>query len=140
MSYDGLKKHSGRTYSGMAVGGRHLWAYPDGRWDETKTAPDRWRFTFESTKRRLREAPSGSGCREGTEFHWYILADQRVRKVDKDIYSTMMEGLKFKVGHKRPHWRMMSYEYPDSVPYREQVARILQNALEGLERDRALRP
>jgi hypothetical protein len=67
-----------------------------------------------------------------TEFHWYILADQRVRKVDKDSYSTLMRGLKFKVGHRRPHWRLMSYEYPDSVSYREQVAGILRRALNEL--------
>jgi len=133
MTYDDVKVHRGRKYSGMAVGGRHLWEYPGGRWEERKTAPDRWEFTFISTKRRQEEAPEGSGCPEGTEFHWYILADQRVRKVDKDSYRTMMEGLKFKLGHRRPHWRMMSYEYPDGPAYKERVAEVLRGALEELD-------
>ena len=140
MTYDDVKVHDGQRYMGMAVGGTHEWDYPDGRWDEEKVAPDRWHFDFSSTKRRRTGAPENSGCPVDTEYHWYIIADQRVRKVDKDSYETLMSGLKFKVGHKRPHWRMMSYEYPDSVPYREQVKRILRRALEELEAPAGLSP
>jgi hypothetical protein len=132
MTYDDIKEHNGRKYSGMAVGGRHNWDYPDGRWEEEKVAPERWRFSFTSIKRRNEPAPEGSGCPVNTEFHWYILADQRVRKIDADCYQTLMNGLKFKVGHRRPHWRRMSYGYADNEPYRERVAGILRNTLEEM--------
>jgi hypothetical protein len=133
MGYDDLKVHDGRKYSGMPVGGRHDWDYPDGRWEEEKTGPDRWSFTFSSTKRRRAGAPEGSGCPVGTQFHWYILADQRVRKVDKDSYETYMRGLKYKVGHRRPHWRRMSYEYPDSVGYMSIIKNHLQGVIDELD-------
>ena len=40
--------------------------------------------------------------------------------------------------HKRPFWRAMSYEYPDNMPYREQVRKILKDALEELEERKEL--
>ena len=133
MSYDQMKVHEGRKYSGMAVGGRHLWDYPQGRWSEEKLGPEKWRFTFSSLKRRHIPAPAGSGCARDTWYHWYLLADQRVRKVDKDCYETFMSGLKFKVGHQRPHWRKMSYEYPEQEGYTERIEGILRSALAELE-------
>lgn len=41
-----------------------------------------------------------SGIPVGTEYHWYILAQQSVRKLDANKYSTSMTGLKYKLGHK----------------------------------------
>lgn len=132
MAYDDLKEFQGRPYSGMSVGGEHEWIYPNGRWRERKVAPDRWEFTFSSRKERERRAPEGSGVPTGTQFHWYLLAHQRVRKIDKDSYTTFMEGLKCKVAHKRPHWRKWSDEYPDQVPERERLIRILEEELASL--------
>lgn len=132
MGYDDLKEFEGRGYTGMAVGGQHSWIYPQGRWRERKVAPDRWEFTFESMKERERSAPPGSGAPPGTQYHWYILAHQRVRKVDEDSYSTFMEGVKYKIAHKRPHWRMWSCEYPDQPSERERVIAILEETLAGL--------
>ncbi|HEY7317496.1 MAG TPA: hypothetical protein VIE89_07970, partial [Candidatus Binatia bacterium] len=37
----------------------------------------------------------------GTEYHWYILAHQNVRKLDANTYTTAMTGLKYKLAHKR---------------------------------------
>jgi len=37
----------------------------------------------------------------GTEYNWYILAHQNVRKLDANNYSTSMTGLKYKLAHKR---------------------------------------
>jgi hypothetical protein len=37
----------------------------------------------------------------GTEYHWYIVAHQNVRKMDANTYTTAMTGVKFKVAHKR---------------------------------------
>jgi hypothetical protein len=132
VAYDDLKQHEGRLYSGMAVGGRHVWEYTGGLWDERKAAPDRWDFTFSSVKRRTRSAPEGSGVPPGSQYHWYILAHQKVRKLDADAYETFMEGVKYKVAHKRPHWRNWSSEYPDNEPERSVVARILEGELAKL--------
>jgi hypothetical protein len=132
MAYNDLKDFSGQRYTGMSVGGEHAWLYPNGRWRERKVAPDRWEFTFSSLKERERSAPEGSGVPTGTQFHWYLLAHQRVRKIDKDSYTTFMEGLKYKVAHKRPHWRKWSDEYPDQRPERERVMEILERELAAL--------
>lgn len=132
MGYDDLKEHGGRTYTGMAVGGEHAWVYPHGLWRERKVAPDRWEFTFSSLKERERSAPVGSGAPPGTQYHWYLLAHQRVRKVDQDAYSTFMEGVKHKVAHKRPHWHRWSSEYRDQPSARERVVAILEATLARL--------
>jgi len=90
MSFNDLKSFNGMKYSGMSVGGAHHWNYPDGVWDETKVAPDRWQFKFTSHKRRTVLAPVGSGVPINTAYHWYVIADQRVVKIDKDTYETVM--------------------------------------------------
>ncbi|RLF74214.1 MAG: hypothetical protein DRN42_04850 [Thermoplasmata archaeon] len=133
MSYDEIKEFRGRKYSGMRIGAVHRWSYPDGRWWERKITPNRWEFTFTSTKERLRHAPEGSGAKPGTEYHWLIIADQRVRKLDEDRYSTVMFGRKFKVGHKRPTWRGFSYIYPEQPSYKELVISYLREVIEELE-------
>ncbi|HYS71321.1 MAG TPA: hypothetical protein VEM95_02765 [Thermoplasmata archaeon] len=129
MGYDDVKEFRGRAYTGMPVGGEHSWIYPDARWKERKVAPDRWEFTLESIKRREQHAPDGSGAPVGTEYHWYILAHQRVRKVDADTYTTFMEGVKHKVAHRRPNWRRWSTEIPGRRTERETVVGILEAAL-----------
>lgn len=127
--YDDLKEHEGRTYTGMPVGGTHEWRYPGGRWRERKVAPDEWEVLFSSLKERTTPAPPGSGARPGTRYHWYLLCHQRVEKLDTDRYSTLMEGTKWKVGHKRPHWTRWSHEYPDQASAAETVVRILEETL-----------
>lgn len=131
--YDALKDHEGRAYTGMPVGGTHEWRYPDGRWRERKVSPDEWEVLFSSLKRRATPAPSGSGAKPGTRYHWYVLAHQRVEKLDKDRYSTLMEGAKWKVGHKRPHWARWSHEYDDQPSARQRVIRILEETLARLK-------
>jgi len=132
VAYDDPKESGGKIYTGMAVGGRHAWMYPDGLWQERKVTPDRWVFTFSSLKKRTRGAPEGSGVPVGTGFHWFILAHQRVRKKDKDTYETFMEGVKYKVAHRRPHWRGWSTDYPDHEPERKILIRILEEELAAL--------
>lgn len=132
MAYDDLKEFAGQPYTGMSVGGQHTWVYPKGLWRERKTAPDTWEFTFSSIKQRERSAPVGSGVPLQTQYHWYILADQRVRKIDEDSYSTFMTGVKYKVAHKRPHWRKWSSEYPDQPSAIEKVVSILESTLAQL--------
>lgn len=133
-NYDTLKKFNGRLYTGMVIGGTHDWLYPDGRWKETKISPDKWEFSFESLKRRTHESRDNTGAAEGTIFHWYILADQKATKLDKDSYSTSMNGIKFKIGHKRPYWREFSYNYIDQISYEERVTQALKETLETLKK------
>jgi len=74
--YNALKSFNGQVYSGMAVGGSHTWNYDQGIWKETKAEPDLWKIDYETTKRRAKKAPRGSGAPVGTEYHWLIVAHQ----------------------------------------------------------------
>ena len=99
--YDDVKEFEGRKYTGMRVGGKHSWYYGEGEWEETKVAPDKWQFAYAVKKRRKWDAPEGSGAPTGTEYHWYILAHQNVRKLNANEYATSMTGVKFKLAHRR---------------------------------------
>jgi len=100
-TYNEFKVFEGKKYTGIRVGGRHKWYYEKGEWNEKKVTPDRWEFSYAVPKRRAGHAPRGSGVPVGTEYHWYILAHQNVRKLDENTYSTAMTGLKYKLAHKR---------------------------------------
>lgn len=100
-SYNQFKVYQGRQYTGMAVGRSHKWYYDQGIWLDKKITPEKWLINFEVTKRRAGKAPEGSGVPVGTEYHWYILAHQMVKKLDANSYSTALNGLKFKLAHKR---------------------------------------
>jgi hypothetical protein len=100
-SYNKLKEFEGKKYTGMKIGRTHKWYYDKGEWKEKKLTPDKWQFSYNVTKRRAGYAPEGSGVPVGTEYHWYILANQNVKKLDANNYTTSMIGLKYKLGHKR---------------------------------------
>lgn len=100
-SYNKFKEYEGKQYTGMKVGRSHKWYYDEGEWKEKKVAPDRWEFTYGVTKRRAGKAPEGSGVPVGTEYHWYMLAHQVVRKLNANDYTTTMSGIKYKLAHKR---------------------------------------
>jgi hypothetical protein len=100
-SYNQFKEFEGKKYTGMKVGRTHKWYYNKGEWKEKKVTPDKWQFTYNVTKRRAGNAPEGSGVPLGTEYHWYILANQIVKKIDANSYTTSMIGLKYKLAHKR---------------------------------------
>ena len=117
----------------MRVGGSHHWNYNEGKWFETKEAPDKWNFKFDSIKTRINPAPNNSGANINTKFHWYIIADQIATKIDNNSYKVAMNGLKFKVGHKRPFWETFSYNYPQQSSYKEKVIQILENLLKELK-------
>lgn len=99
--YNKFKNFKGQFYTGAKVGRKQKWYYDQGEWKEQKVTPDKWQFTYEVPKRRAGKAPEGSGAPVGTEYHWFILADQIVKKLDANVYSTAMSGTKFKVAHKR---------------------------------------
>lgn len=100
-AYDRFKEFGGKRYTGMKVGRGHKWHYAAGDWVEKKVTPDQWEFRYSVGKRRAGTAPEGSGVPVGTEYHWYILADQTVTKLDANNYSTDMVGVKYKLAHKR---------------------------------------
>lgn len=100
-TYNQYKFYQGHQYTGMAVGRSHKWYYDKGVWHDKKITPEKWLISFETTKRRAGKAPEGSGVPVGTEYHWYILAHQMVKKLDANSYSTSLNGLKFKLAHKR---------------------------------------
>ncbi len=100
-SYNAFKQHGGRWYTGAKVGRGRKWRYDAGEWKEQKLTPDKWEFTYAVTKRRAGHAPEGSGAPVGTEYHWYIIAHQVVKKRNANDYSTSMTGRKYKVAHKR---------------------------------------
>jgi hypothetical protein len=100
-SYNEFKNFEGQQYTGMKIGRSHKWYYDKGEWKETKITPDLWEISYAVTKRRAGKAPEGSGVPVGTEYHWYILAHQNVRKLNANDYSTTLTGLKYKLAHKR---------------------------------------
>lgn len=99
--FNKVKEFEGKKYTGVKVGHGHKWYYEAGEWKEKKTRPDRWSFTYKVGKKRAGVAPEGSGAPVGTQYHWYIIADQIVKKLDANNYSTEMTGAKFKIAHKR---------------------------------------
>lgn len=137
MAFNDTKNFNGQRYTGVSVGGSHTWHYPDGLWEETKVAPDQWQIKFSSIKCRSKPAPVGSGAALGTGYHWFIIADQCVKKISADEYQTLMQGAKFKIGHRRPYWRNWSYTYPEQPTYRQRLIQVLRQTLEGLEADEA---
>src|SRR3954469_820729 len=100
-TYNQFKVYQGKQYTGMTIGRSHKWYYDKGIWIDKKITPEKWLINFEVEKRRAGKAPEGSGVPGGTEYHWYILAHQLVKKLDANTYSTSMNGLKFKLAHKR---------------------------------------
>jgi hypothetical protein len=100
-NYNRFKKYGTKQYTGMAVGKSHKWYYDKGEWHETKITPDLWAISYSVTKRRAGKAPRGSGVPVGTGYHWFIIAHQNVNKLNLDDYSTTLNGLKFKLAHKR---------------------------------------
>jgi hypothetical protein len=128
--YDAFKEFEGRRYTGMKVGRRHKWYYQEGEWKEKKITPDVWEFTYAVPKRRAGKAPEGSGVPLGTEYHWYILAHQCVRKLDANEYSTSMSGLKYKLAHRRADQERWS-----ATPraQRKRLIKLLRETIEALE-------
>jgi hypothetical protein len=131
-AYDRFKTFEGRRYTGMRIGRSHKWYYDKGEWKETKVTPDLWRIDYAVTKRRAGRAPEGSGVPVGTEYHWYILAHQNVKKLNANDYTTALSGLKFKVAHKRAStgkWNVT----PETQ--RKRMIRFLQEIIQQLERE-----
>src|SRR5258706_5013914 len=116
----------------MKVGRTHKWYYDKGEWKEKKITPDLWEISYAVTKRRAGKAPKGSGVPLGTEYHWYILAHQNVKKLNADDYSTTMSGLKYKLAHKRANNDKWS---ATSKTQRRHLIKFLQEFIAQLENE-----
>ena len=129
-SYNQIKEFQGKNYTGMKVGRTHKWYYDKGEWKEKKMTPDQWQFTYNVTKRRAGKAPEGSGVPVGTEYHWYILANQNVKKIDANNYTTSMIGLKYKLAHKRADRNNWS---SSNNSQRKRLIEILESLIENIK-------
>jgi hypothetical protein len=129
-SYNAYKFYKGKQYTGMAIGRRHHWNYDPGVWTEQKITPDKWTIHYEVIKRRKGKAPEGSGVPVGTEYHWYILSHQLVKKLDANSYTTEMNGIKLKLAHKRSgneKWNI------SDKTQRNHLIKLLQNYIKELK-------
>jgi hypothetical protein len=133
-TYNSLKEFEGRKYTGMKIGRAHKWNYDPGVWREKKVTPDLWEIEYAVTKRRAGRAPEGSGVPVGTEYHWYIVADQNVKKLNANDYSTGMVGLKFKIAHKRADTDRWS---ATPATQRKRLIKFLQEVIDSLEKEAA---
>jgi hypothetical protein len=131
-TYNEYKEFDGKQYTGMKVGRSHKWYYDKGQWNEKKITPDKWEFTYAVNKRRAGHAPEGSGVPVGTEYHWYILAHQNVRKLDANNYTTSMTGLKYKLAHKRAEKE--KWNATDNTQ-RKRLIQVLQELIDQLKRE-----
>jgi hypothetical protein len=129
-AYEEYKEFNGRKYTGMKVGGSHKWYYDKGIWNEKKITPDKWELTYAVNKKRAWDAPEGSGVPVGTEYHWYILAHQNVRKLDANNYATSMSGTKYKLAHKRAG--KLDWNTNDNQQ-RKQLIQILEDSIVELK-------
>jgi hypothetical protein len=128
--YNKIKEYKGKKYTGVKIGHGHTWQYEAGEWKETKTAPNKWKITYKVGKKRKGHAPEGSGAPVGTEYHWYIIADQIVKKLDANNYSTEMTGNKYKVAHKRfdkTNWSI------NNQKQKKELIKILKDMIAELE-------
>ena len=135
MTYNDVKTApDGRVYSGAPIGLAHHWRYEDCFWDERKSSPDRWTIGMRATKRRMAAAPENSGAEVGGGFTWLVVGWQRVRKVDANAYETFLQGVKWKVAHRRPHWQNWSSTYEGQTRARPASIGFLRGFVEELER------
>jgi hypothetical protein len=129
-TYNEYKEFEGRKYTGVKVGRSHKWYYDKGEWKEKKITPYKWEFTYAVNKKRAGQAPEGSGVPVGTEYHWYILAHQNVRKLDANSYATSMTGLKYKLAHRRAE--KDKWNATDNAQ-RKRLIQILQELIDQLK-------
>lgn len=132
VSYNEFKEYEGKRYTGMKIGRSHKWYYDQGEWKEKKITPDLWEISYAVAKRRAGRAPEGSGVPVGTEYHWYILAHQNVRKLNANDYTTSLSGLKFKIAHKRADNQKWS---ATPKTQRKRMIKFLRDVIADLERN-----
>jgi hypothetical protein len=129
-SYNQFKTFQGKQYTGMQIGRSHKWYYDKGEWKETKFSPDDCQIHYAVTKRRAGRAPEGSGVPVRTEYNWYILAHQNVKKLNANDYSTELTGFKYKLAHRRADKTTWS---ASEKAQKKKLIKILQGMIDHLE-------
>lgn len=135
-AFDNLKVYEGKKYTGMRVGQEHHWNYLNTEWDETKTEPDKWNIRMTSIKQRKVPAPENSGAPVGTQYHWYIIGQQVVEKINANEYKTILEAHKYKLGHKRPYWKQPSYNYKEQKSLKQMQLDALNKEIQELQEEK----
>lgn len=125
-----------KQYQGMQIGQNHQWHY-NGQWNETKTSQNKWKINFKATKTTTQYKDAGNtqnvkGVPLNTEYHWLIIADQKVIKTANGQYQTEMTGNKYKIGHKRPYWKTFSYNYKEQKSETQQKLTYLTQELKQI--------
>jgi hypothetical protein len=82
-------------------------------------------------KTRKKPVKPGKGAVIGTKFHDFIIADQIDTKIDDNSYQSSITGIKFRIGHQRPHWDAFDYNPYNS--YKERIIYILENYIKKLK-------
>jgi hypothetical protein len=68
----------------------------------------------------------------GTEYHWYIIAHQYVKKLDANSYTTSLDGLKYKLAHRRSENEKWSISDKGK---KKRMIKILQEVIANLEKE-----
>lgn len=127
---ENLKKDkNGEIYTGAPVGYQHKWKYENCEWEETKTTPTLWKIQMKSIKRKKQPTKNMGTINPGTMYHWMIVADQYVMKLDENTYKTIMKGNKYKIGHKKEYWKDFSYNYKDQIQNNKNCTQMKLQAL-----------
>lgn len=87
--------YKGKRVKGLPINMPIAWKYV-GRWREKKVKHGGWRFNFTATKRR--KARSYGGLGKGTTGAWLIKGIQRIKKIGKGKYHTVLKGTKKSLG------------------------------------------
>ena len=66
----------------------------------------------------------------GTEYHWYILAHQNVRKLNANDYTTSITGLKYRLAHERADKDKWSVS---AKAQRKRLVKLMQELIAQLE-------
>lgn len=119
----------GQKYSGTPIGYAHHWKYEDPDVQEQKISPEQWQFKMTCLKRKVQKTNTNGSIQPGTQYHWYFIGDQIVRKIDENTYQTDLNAIKYKLGHKRPYWKGFSYTYEDQIKANKSLNQMKINAL-----------
>ncbi|KNC49768.1 uncharacterized protein AMSG_11934 [Thecamonas trahens ATCC 50062] len=142
-SYNQRKVHNGKLYSGMRVGSTHRWNYSDAALEVSEMkapagdsslgvlTPMQSQLAYEAVKSRLNAAPIGSGAAVNTIYHWFLVTELAFGDASDDgkVTSATLRGPKFKLAHKRPHWRKFSAEYSGNTPVPRKRIECLESLL-----------
>ena len=127
------QKSQGNPYGFRPGNSRYQWDFLKGKWLERRIDANEHSFVLKARFEKTKDAfPTLTGD-IGTEFRWFVCADQIARKVDDNAFETLMSGLRFLVGYKKPKWKQFSHEYDTSIGYTNRVLEILKQGQSDIQ-------